>query len=225
MYKDIRLHGSLENKIEYYAIAAGVDAHKRYFFNLDQSSDSELRFFSTNSELVIGQQGIKHRGNGGSFCEYMFGVDQPLTDMVKGDVINRLVLYGTHYDQKLGALRFSDRTDGSLTYEKIFFDGNAVTNYFFFIHSKNLNDAVKDQQELILRRLGKILKRSIAIGFGEDNRIISEINTHAGDSRIPILLCGPLIHSIGHAFIPDLGGCKIGDRPIDFAQRPRDQGR
>ncbi|MCQ9163202.1 MULTISPECIES: UDP-N-acetylglucosamine 1-carboxyvinyltransferase [unclassified Arthrobacter] len=44
----------------------------------------------------------------------------------------------------------------------------------------------------------------------------SEINTHAGDSRIPILLCGPLIHSIGHAFIPDLGGCKIGDRPIDY---------
>lgn len=44
----------------------------------------------------------------------------------------------------------------------------------------------------------------------------SLIETHAGDSRIPILLCGPLIHSIGEAFIPDLGGCKIGDRPIDY---------
>lgn len=44
----------------------------------------------------------------------------------------------------------------------------------------------------------------------------SEIDAHAGDSRIPILLCGPLIHAIGEAFIPDLGGCKIGDRPIDF---------
>ena len=138
MYKDIRLHGSLENKIEYYAIAAGVDAHKRYFFNLDQSNDAELRFFSTNNEFVINQQGIKHRGNGGSFCEYMFGVDQPLTDMAKGDVINRLVLYGTHYDQKAGVLRFSDRTDGTLTYDKIFFDGNAVTNYFFFIHSRQI---------------------------------------------------------------------------------------
>jgi len=186
MYKDIRLHGSLENKIEYYAIAAGVDAHKRYFFNLDQSSDAELRFFSTNNELVIDQQGIKHRGNGGSFCEYMFGVDQPLTDMAKGDVINRLVLYGTHYDQKAGALRFSDRTDGSLTYDKIFFDGNAVTNYFFFIHSSSFNEAVKKQQELILRRLGKILKRSIAIGNGDDNRIIAEIsaNIALGDLQL-----------------------------------------
>ncbi|MGP9781734.1 UDP-N-acetylglucosamine 1-carboxyvinyltransferase [Arthrobacter sp. MYb211] len=42
------------------------------------------------------------------------------------------------------------------------------------------------------------------------------IDAHAGDSRIPILFCGPLIHSLGEAFIPDLGGCRIGDRPIDF---------
>jgi len=45
---------------------------------------------------------------------------------------------------------------------------------------------------------------------------VDEINVHAGSSRIPILLCGPLLHRLGHAFIPDLGGCHIGDRPIDF---------
>ncbi|PXA75782.1 UDP-N-acetylglucosamine 1-carboxyvinyltransferase [Auritidibacter sp. NML100628] len=44
----------------------------------------------------------------------------------------------------------------------------------------------------------------------------SEIDAFAGDSRIPILFCGPLMHSVGEAFIPDLGGCQIGDRPIDF---------
>lgn len=43
-----------------------------------------------------------------------------------------------------------------------------------------------------------------------------EINVHAGSSRIPILLCGPLLHRLGHAFIPELGGCNIGGRPIDF---------
>src|SRR5947209_18129957 len=43
-----------------------------------------------------------------------------------------------------------------------------------------------------------------------------EINVHAGSSRIPILFCGPLLHRLGHAFIPELGGCHIGDRPIDF---------
>lgn len=175
MYKDIRLHGSLENSIEYYAVAAGVDAHKRYFFNLDQSNESELRFFSANNEFVIGTRGISHRGNGGSFCEYMFGVDQPLTDMAKGDVINRLVMYGTHYDKKAGNLKFGDRTDGTLSYDKIFFDGNAVTNYFFFLHTDTLAHSVQEQQEIILRRLGKALKRSLAIGNGDDNRIIADI--------------------------------------------------
>ncbi len=38
----------------------------------------------------------------------------------------------------------------------------------------------------------------------------------AGSSRIPILFCGPLLHSLGEAFIPDLGGCHIGERPVDF---------
>ena len=43
-----------------------------------------------------------------------------------------------------------------------------------------------------------------------------EIDAHAGASRIPILFCGPLLHRLGHAFIPGLGGCDIGGRPIDF---------
>ncbi|MDJ1113608.1 UDP-N-acetylglucosamine 1-carboxyvinyltransferase [Microbacterium dauci] len=43
-----------------------------------------------------------------------------------------------------------------------------------------------------------------------------EIDAHAGASRIPILFCGPLLHLLHQAFIPDLGGCRIGDRPIDF---------
>jgi UDP-N-acetylglucosamine 1-carboxyvinyltransferase len=43
-----------------------------------------------------------------------------------------------------------------------------------------------------------------------------DIDAHAGSSRIPILFCGPLLHRLGEAFIPDLGGCRIGDRPIDF---------
>ena len=44
----------------------------------------------------------------------------------------------------------------------------------------------------------------------------AHIADHAGSSRIPILLCGPLLHRLGEAVIPDLGGCRIGDRPIDF---------
>jgi UDP-N-acetylglucosamine 1-carboxyvinyltransferase len=45
---------------------------------------------------------------------------------------------------------------------------------------------------------------------------VSDIDAHAGSSRIPILFCGPLLHRLGRAFIPDLGGCRIGDRPINY---------
>jgi UDP-N-acetylglucosamine 1-carboxyvinyltransferase len=38
----------------------------------------------------------------------------------------------------------------------------------------------------------------------------------SGRSRIPVLVCGPLLNRVGEVFIPDLGGCNIGPRPIDF---------
>ncbi len=44
----------------------------------------------------------------------------------------------------------------------------------------------------------------------------SDIDALSGSSRIPILFCGPLLHRLGEAFIPELGGCNIGGRPIDF---------
>lgn len=45
---------------------------------------------------------------------------------------------------------------------------------------------------------------------------VADIDAHAGSSRIPILFCGPLVHRLGEANIPDLGGCRIGDRPINY---------
>ncbi len=67
----------------------------------------------------------------------------------------------------------------------------------------------------------------VSIDFAEDGTMkldptnvksarMVDIDAHAGSSRIPILFCGPLLHQLGEAFIPDLGGCHIGDRPIDF---------
>ncbi|MDR0432760.1 MAG: UDP-N-acetylglucosamine 1-carboxyvinyltransferase [Bifidobacteriaceae bacterium] len=49
-----------------------------------------------------------------------------------------------------------------------------------------------------------------------DSAKIADISLHAGSSRIPILLCGPLLHRLGEAFIPNLGGCAIGGRPINY---------
>lgn len=45
---------------------------------------------------------------------------------------------------------------------------------------------------------------------------VEALGRRSGQSRIPILFCGPLLHRLGSAMIPDLGGCQIGGRPIDY---------
>lgn len=35
-------------------------------------------------------------------------------------------------------------------------------------------------------------------------------------SRVPILFAGPLLIRLGEVFLPRLGGCEIGSRPVDF---------
>ncbi|MFV9503732.1 MAG: UDP-N-acetylglucosamine 1-carboxyvinyltransferase [Oscillochloridaceae bacterium umkhey_bin13] len=38
----------------------------------------------------------------------------------------------------------------------------------------------------------------------------------SGSNRIPILLLGALLHRFDEVAVPVLGGCKIGERPVDF---------
>ncbi|MDQ3145763.1 MAG: UDP-N-acetylglucosamine 1-carboxyvinyltransferase [Actinomycetota bacterium] len=40
--------------------------------------------------------------------------------------------------------------------------------------------------------------------------------SYAGLNRIPVLLLGPLLHRMGEAFVPLMGGDAIGPRPLDF---------
>ena len=40
--------------------------------------------------------------------------------------------------------------------------------------------------------------------------------SYSGLNRMPILMVGPLLHRIGEAFVPLVGGDRIGSRPVDF---------
>lgn len=174
MHKDIRLHGQTGDQIEYFVMVAGTDAYQRYFFNIVQDEDL-LRIFSPGNEFIINPEGISYQGNGGYFCEYMFGVEQPPSDLAKSEIINRLVMYGAHSDDNSNSIRFSDSTSGTEPYENIFFEGNAVCNYFFFVHSNLLSRKLKNQQEELVKRIGKVIKRSEAVGEERDDLLISEI--------------------------------------------------
>ncbi|PLX78642.1 MAG: TIGR04442 family protein [Desulfuromonas sp.] len=192
MFQEIRLHGHINETIEYFASGAAHDIYRGYFY---EPGDEKLRLFSGGSELVLDSDGFQHRGNGGTFCEYMFGVEQPLSDLAKGDVRNRLVLYGATYQEN--ELVFTQRTDGGQSYETLFFDGNAVCNYLFFL-SGDLQRGRQAQQEDILRLLGKRLKRSVNVGMDSTTELIAELGDLLSDRFSLYLVC--LVHKKHRSF-------------------------
>lgn len=169
-HQEVRLHGQVNDSIEYFVTVAAPEAYRNYFYEAGKQS---LRIFSPGSELVLDAEGLSHRGNGGSFCEYMFGVEQPLADLLKEEVRNRLVMFGTS-SREDGSLLFSNRTDGYEDYDRIFLEGNAVHNYFFFIFG-SVSGPLLEQQAEILRLAGKDLKRCPYVGEGDDARLIEEL--------------------------------------------------
>ena len=68
--------------------------------------------------------------------------------------------------------------------------------------------------------------RSVGASVGITGDRVTVDPGSAGDSRVPvsysglnrmsILLVGPLLHRIGEAFVPFVGGDRIGPRPLDF---------
>jgi uncharacterized protein (TIGR04442 family) len=175
MIQDIRLHGHVTNTIEYFATVAGQNISHRFFYETGSpNEDTIIRFFSPGNEFIIGKDAILYKGNGGSFCEYMFGINQPLKDMIKKEVVNRLVMYGAIYEPNLDHIYFTDQTAGSETYEEVFLHGSALANYYFFIHDAAHRE-VKKQQELFLKLMGKKLKHSRAVSQENDLEILHEV--------------------------------------------------
>ena len=170
MNTELRLHGKINDNIEYFATVAGRKTAHTYF---SQLVDQDLRFFAPGSELILTPSGIIQTGNGGTFCEYMFGVDQPLSDLSKENIYNRLILlgagYNSHGDLEIGGSRRVEQS-----YDDIFRHGHAVDNFFFFVEGL-AEKPHQSQQEMILRRLGKVLKRIANLNRQDDSAIASQL--------------------------------------------------
>ena len=172
MIKDYRIHGVTGPNKEFYATLSGQGIGNRYFHEMvENEGATHHRFFSGGNELVIGPEGLSHTGNGGSFCPYMFGVDEPIEDLVKADVINRLVLFGARHDDS-PTIKFDDNTSGKETFQEMFLRGHAVFNYYFFVHFTR-ESSTSNQQEKILKILGKALKR-LPLNMDNDDALIPE---------------------------------------------------
>lgn len=170
MHQELRLHGHIDDTIEYFATVAAHNVERCHFYDRDAEG---LRIFSPGNEIRLDSTGLMHWGNGGSFCEYMHGINRPLADLLKKDVCNRLILFGAHYREN-GELFFSNETGGRVPFDTIFEDGHAVCNFFFFL-TGSVYGALKTQQEDILCLLGKLLKRSQQVAVADDARLVDEL--------------------------------------------------
>jgi len=188
MIQDIRLHGQINDKVEYYATVAGRDISNRYFHEMGtRDGKPYVRFFSSGNEFKLTPYGISYSASGGSFCEYMFGIDLPIKDLIKKDVLNRLVMYGAVYSPETDRITFTNTVESNESYDKLFFSGNAVSNYYFFVYSESKIPAA-ERQELVLKKLGKYLKHTERVGKSDDAGLVRDLFIELREDRSIIFL-------------------------------------
>lgn len=193
MIKDLRLHGSI-GPVEFFTFVVGASFESTYFY---EETDSHIRFFSKGNEFAISEEGVQYKGTGGSFCEYMFGVEKPITDMVKREVQNRLIMFGAFFDSN-EKIVFTNETEGKETFYRLFLHGNATKNYYFFIASDYKGDTKKRQQQ-ILRQAGKFLKRTDFIGNARDTEMMNEFIQELDEQKSAVFIF-KIIHKENQEF-------------------------
>ncbi|NJD54901.1 MAG: TIGR04442 family protein [Nitrospirae bacterium] len=182
MIRDLRLHGSL-GPVDFFALVSGADIFNAYFY---EEEPGRIRFFARGNELTISETGVSYRGTGGSFCEYMFGVEKPLKDMEKEGVLNRLIMFGAVMDEREQVV-FTNDTDGSETFYRLFLQGHAVANYFFLVASETEGDQKKRQRQ-VLKSVGKFLKRTDLLSLNRDTELLETFCAELREKRSMVFI-------------------------------------
>ncbi len=162
MIDELRIHGIL-GQTEFYTNIAGSDVSKTIFY---EETPTYVRFFTRGNEFVITEDEVRYKGCGGSFCEYMFGVDKPMDDTTKRDVINRLIMFGAYLNENEKVV-FTDNVEGAENFYRLLLQGNAVQNYYFLI-SSDYKGGYKKRQQSIVKAVGKFLKRTSLVSELDD---------------------------------------------------------
>ncbi len=193
MIKDLKFHGSL-GCVDFTAHVCGPDAKSTYFY---EEGPSFVRFFSRGNEFTITDGSVRYNGAGGSFCRYMFGVEKSLKDLMKKEVLNRLIMFGAFQD-KAGRLIFTNETDGFEPFDRLFLQGNAVKNYYFFVSSDYRQETRRRQKELLIL-LGKFLKRTTLLDGENDSELMENFLRNLNEHHSTVFIF-KLVHRDNEAF-------------------------
>lgn len=169
MVKDLMLHGSV-GPVDFFVSIAGANINNIYFY---REEESQIRFFSRGNELALSENAVSYKGTGGTFCEYMFGVEKPLKDLVKKEVRNRLVMFGAFLDPYENLI-FSNDVEGSESFHRLFILGHAVKNYYFFV-SSDTKQEIRTRQKQLLQVIGKLLKRTDLLMEDRDEELLHQV--------------------------------------------------
>lgn len=184
MIKTVSFYGKINENLDFYATIYGQSIYRKYFM---KESSKGVHFFSNGNELILSQDGIIYNCNGGQVSEYMFGASLPIEDLLNDEVLNRLVFFGAFENPNTKQLYFTNKVTGTLSYDSIFLNGNALSCYFFFIGDpKNLS--IVERQEKTLKSLGKYLKRTEMIGLQNDTTLIESFIEFLDEKNIDIFL-------------------------------------
>lgn len=186
MLKKLILEGVINQRVNYTFYAYGEDVYSRVFYQFDRDNGIE-RFFSKGFGFTVYDNRIAYRGFGGSFCNYMFGVERPFKDLIKPEVKNRLIMFGATQKHP-ETIEFTDLISGEESYLNIFSEGNALTNYFFMVIDKKDHKNIGKRQEEILKKLGKTLKRTELVKEEKDSELVKLIYTEMKEKDILVIL-------------------------------------
>ncbi len=174
--------------VEYFATIAGCSVgHQVFYQPSPDGQPGTIRFFAAGHEFLIGRDGLSYKGNGGRFCRYMFGVNLPLKDLIKKEVVNRLVLNGAILEPNGQSIRFTDRTESRESYDEVFHSGNALCNYYFFIQLPE-QSPLHQQQESLLRMVGRVVKHSGDVAVQDDVKIAHGLYSTLKEPRAVVYL-------------------------------------
>jgi uncharacterized protein (TIGR04442 family) len=211
MFSDLRLHGSI-GPVEYFVFVGGHSVFNTYFYEEEPSS---IRFFSRGNEFTMTNEGVHYKGTGGNFCEYMFGVEKPLKDLMKKEISNRLIMFGAFIDNNEKVV-FTNDTEGGESFYRLFLQGHAVKNYYFFVSSDYSGD-YKKRQKHMLRAVGKFLKRTSLIAEDMDTELLNGFLSELKEKNSTIFIF-KLIHNGNQKFYRSFTKLYSEKRPLSHSE-------